>query len=144
MEFVFLIDASSRDLGVASTKLRIALFTWDESSIFGNGVVSEWNRDLIMNIEINNGVFNSGFFMHLTSEMSRSLKMNSYLFAHILIMGSVHMVITPGPSAAIEIVVEPIFVYRRRSPLPFCFGEQRLSFRKRLSVSNGYLLTNLV
>lgn len=91
LELLLLVDASSRDLGVASSELGIALLTWDETSVFGNGVVS---------------------------------KRNWSLFAHILIMGSVHMVITPGSCTAIEVIVESILVNGRRSPLPLGFGEQ--------------------
>jgi len=91
LELILFVDASSRDLGVASSELGIALLTWDETSVFRNGVVS---------------------------------KRNWVLIAHVLIMGSVHMVITPGSSTAIEIVVESIFINRRRSPLPLGFGEQ--------------------
>jgi len=43
LERLLFVDASSRDLGVASSELGIALLTWDETSVFRNGVVSKRN-----------------------------------------------------------------------------------------------------
>jgi hypothetical protein len=43
LELILFVDASSRDLGVASSELGIALLTWDETSVFRNGVVSKRN-----------------------------------------------------------------------------------------------------
>ena len=46
LELLFLVDAASSNFGVASTELGVALLTWNETSIFWNGVVSEWNWGL--------------------------------------------------------------------------------------------------
>ena len=46
LEGLLLVDASPRDLGVASSELGIALLTWDETSVFRNGVVSKRNWSL--------------------------------------------------------------------------------------------------
>jgi len=43
LELILFVDASSRDLGVASSELGIALLTWDETSVFRNGIVSKRN-----------------------------------------------------------------------------------------------------
>ena len=43
LECLLFVDASSRDLGVASSELGIALLTWDETSVFRDGVVSKRN-----------------------------------------------------------------------------------------------------
>lgn len=46
LEFLLFVDTSSRDLSVASSELGIALLTWNETSIFRNGVVSKRNWSL--------------------------------------------------------------------------------------------------